>query len=55
MTPETCKHPADRLFAWMARDGTAPGGLVLCVACCDCGQVLQGAAEQEEVSEEVQP
>lgn len=37
--PETskaaeCKHPANRLHAWMAHDG------VMCVACCDCGQPL---------------
>ena len=45
-THETCQHPAGRLFAWLADD---PSGPVLCVGCCDCGQVLQGAAEQEEV------
>ena len=33
-----CTHPPARLFAWFAYDGT------LCMACCDCGNVLTGAA-----------
>jgi hypothetical protein len=33
-----CQHPARRLYSWRALDGT------LCVACCDCGAVLAGAA-----------
>ena len=33
-----CTHPPARLFAWFAYDGT------LCTACCDCGDVLTGAA-----------
>jgi len=33
-----CTHPPTRLFAWFAHDGT------LCTACCDCGDVLTGAA-----------
>lgn len=47
---DACRHPADRLFAWLARDDTAPGGVVLCVACCDCGAVLQGGAQLDEVT-----
>lgn len=43
-----CKHPAGRLWAWYARDDTAPGGQVLCVACCDCGAVLAGGVTLEE-------
>ena len=35
-TPRT--HPPARLFAWFAYDGT------LCTVCCDCGDVLTGAA-----------
>jgi hypothetical protein len=34
-----CTHPPARLFSWFANDGT------LCIACCDCGDVLAGAAE----------
>jgi len=34
----SCTHPPARLFAWFAYDGT------LCIACCDCGDVLTGAA-----------
>ena len=33
-----CKHPPARLYAWHAFDGTC------CVACCDCGAALAGAA-----------
>lgn len=33
-----CEHPPERLHGWHAADG------VLCVACCDCGKVLAGAA-----------
>lgn len=35
-----CTHPATRLYAWHAYDGT------LCVCCCDCGAVLSGAADE---------
>lgn len=34
----TCKHPPARLYSWFAADRTR------CVACCDCGAVLAGAA-----------
>jgi len=37
--PSMCTHPPARLFSWFAHDGT------LCIACCDCGDVLAGAAE----------
>jgi hypothetical protein len=37
--PSVCNHPPARLFTWFAHDGT------LCIACCDCGEVLAGAAE----------
>jgi len=33
-----CPHRPERVYAWHAADGT------LCAACCDCGQVLAGAA-----------
>lgn len=35
--PTPCQHPPARLYAWGA-------GGVLCVGCCECGQVLAGAA-----------
>lgn len=55
--PAACNHPVARRFAWYARDDAAPGGLVLCVACSDCGAVLQGAAVLPGAasSQEVQP
>ena len=43
---QPCHHPAERRYAWFARDDTQPGGDVLVIACCDCGQVLQGAADE---------
>lgn len=39
-----CYHPPARLFAWYARDDTAPGGQVLCVVCLECQTVLAGGA-----------
>jgi hypothetical protein len=41
---QECTHPEERLFAWWAYDGS------LCVCCCECGAVLQGAAEDGEES-----
>lgn len=38
-----CPHPPARIFTWWAYDGT------LCAACCDCGAVLAGAADAEDV------
>jgi hypothetical protein len=43
---EECNHPPTRLYAWNAFDG------VLCVACCDCGAVLKGAAEEAKLEDE---
>ena len=45
--PETCRHPARRLYSWFAHDPRVKKskwgpGIVLCVACCDCGKVLAG-------------
>lgn len=31
-----CSHPPARRFCWVAIDG------VMCIACCDCGEVLKG-------------
>lgn len=42
--PAPCQHPPERLYTWFARDDTMAGGQALCVACCDCGAVLQGGA-----------
>lgn len=51
--PGACPHPPTRLYGWLARDDTSPGGRiappghVFCVACSACGAVLQGAGELE--------
>jgi hypothetical protein len=37
-----CAHPPTRLYAWTAYDET------LCIGCCDCGAVLQGASDDKE-------
>ena len=37
-----CKHPPTRIYTWFAYDGT------LCAGCCDCGEVLAGAADDTE-------
>jgi hypothetical protein len=36
-----CPHPPSRLYTWVAGDKT------LCVACCECGEVLKGALSVE--------
>lgn len=33
-----CKHPPQRLFCWWV-------GEILCICCCECGEVLLGGAE----------
>jgi hypothetical protein len=35
---ETCKHPPERLFSWMAEDCT---GKYLCIGCCECGKTWE--------------
>jgi len=40
--PAVCKHPARRIYAWIAYDGT------FCAGCCDCGAVLAGAALSDD-------
>lgn len=42
-----CPHPARRIFAWVAYDGS------LCAGCCECGTVLAGEAQPLTGSEEV--
>ena len=37
-----CTHPPTRIYTWFAYDGT------LCAGCCDCGEVLAGAADDSE-------
>lgn len=39
-----CNHPAHRLFAWHVGD-------ILCVGCCECGEVLQGGATLDDEPE----
>jgi len=45
---EKCSHPANRNFAWFALNHETGKEDILCVACCDCGAVLQGAPEEEQ-------
>ena len=39
-----CQHPPHRLYSWFASANNGEPRSVLCVACCDCGRVLRGAA-----------
>lgn len=34
-----CKHPSHRLYSWFSKDR------VLCVCCCECGEVLKGGVK----------
>jgi hypothetical protein len=43
-----CTHLPDRLFTWWAYNWRTDKNDILCAACCDCGQVLAGAAEDAE-------
>jgi hypothetical protein len=38
-------HPPFRHFAWHAYDGT------LCIACCECGAVLQGGEAADAIGD----
>lgn len=53
-----CKHPLYRRFAWVARDDSIISkrkklgvgqGRIMCIACCDCGEVLQGGVDLDEI------
>jgi len=46
--PLFCPHPPARVRAWFARDDSQPTGQVVVVACCDCGAVLTGSAEEPQ-------
>jgi hypothetical protein len=45
---EACTHPTHKLYAWTARDDTAPKGTVLVVGCTQCGAILTGGVEVSE-------
>jgi hypothetical protein len=53
MTETPCPHPPQRLYAWHAFNYRTGKNDILCVACCDCGAVLEGnaAAERDDESE----
>ena len=47
MESTNCPHPYTRLYSWWVGEDTTPQPqLVVC--CCECGEVLRGAAEEEE-------
>lgn len=50
MKAKTCLHPISRQYTWFAYGDT---GLLdtLCICCCDCGAVLQGAASGPDDAE----
>ena len=44
---ENCPHPGPRLFSWFGMNADTGKADILCVACCECGEVLQGADGDE--------
>lgn len=48
-TPAGCPHPPERIYAWWAYNYRTGKNDILCAGCCVCGQVLAGAADDEEV------
>jgi hypothetical protein len=40
----SCNHPPARCYSWWASGDDGRPRSVLCVACCECGTVLRGAA-----------
>ncbi len=49
MDKPPCPHPPHRLYTWFVTNPYTGKDDVLCVGCCDCGKVLQGA-EGEKAS-----
>jgi hypothetical protein len=56
MGKKSCNHPPNRVWAWYARDDSivrkhkvagAGNGEILCLACCDCGEVLEGGVDPD--------
>lgn len=43
-----CSHPPERIYAWWAYNCRTGKNDILCAGCCVCGQVLAGAAEDDE-------
>ena len=43
-----CKHPPKRLYSWHAYNYKTGKKDILCVCCCECGEILTGAAEESE-------
>ncbi len=39
---DNCPHPIPRQFAWWAMNTDTGKADILCVGCCECGEVLQG-------------
>ena len=42
ITIKPCQHPPARLYSWFVDDPV--DGRVLCICCCECGEVLAGGA-----------
>ncbi len=48
MRKSLCKHNPVRLYSWFAFNCVTGLSDWFCVACCDCGHVLKGSAEEFE-------
>jgi len=40
-----CRHPNHRKFAWWAFNYQTGQKDILCVGCCDCGEILVGGTD----------
>ena len=45
--PGECPHRPERIWCWWAYNWRTGKNDIFCAACCDCGAVLAGAAEEE--------
>jgi len=44
-----CKHSPTRYYSWFAYNYKTGENDILCVGCCDCGEILAGAVTEEEI------
>ena len=42
-----CKHPPARYYSWFAYNYRTGKKDILCIGCCDCGEILAGAVTEE--------
>ncbi len=50
-----CNHPPSKYFAWWAFNYKTGKNDILCIGCTACGDVIQGAADEEVSAKPWQP